>query len=67
MTISDKPVLFAMPGNEEFSGLLAGRLGAEAGEMDIRQFPDGETYLRVRSDVKDRLAVVVSTLVQPDE
>ena len=25
--------------------------------------PTGETYLRVRSDVEDRLAVVVSTLV----
>ena len=67
MTIPNKPLLFAMPGNDEFARLLAGRVGAEPGEMDIRQFPDGETYLRVRSDVEDRLAVVVSTLVQPDE
>lgn len=56
-----------MPGNDEFAGLLASRLGADPGEMDMRQFPDGETYLRVRSDVEDRLVVVVSTLVQPDQ
>lgn len=67
MTRSNKPVFFAMPGNDEFARLLAARVGAEPGEMDIRQFPDGETYLRVRSDVEGRLAVVVSTLVQPDE
>lgn len=61
------PIVFAMPGNMEFAGLLQRRLGAETGTLEIRDFPDGETYLRVSSDVKDRLAVVVCTLFHPNE
>ncbi len=67
MTKSKEPMFFAMPGNDDLTRLLADRLGAETGEMNIRRFPDGETYLQIRSDVKGRMAVVVCTLVRPDE
>lgn len=61
------PIVFAMPGNEEFARLLGRGLDAEAGKIESRDFPDGETYLRVLSDVKDRVAVVVCTLFRPNE
>lgn len=60
-------ILFALPGNEELTAKLAQQLQAETGETTIRQFPDGETYIRILSDVKNKCVVLVATLHQPDE
>lgn len=63
----DAPLLILpMPGNEDFSRNLATALGAETGGIECRRFPDGETYLRLLSQVQERRVVVVSTLAQPD-
>lgn len=59
-------ILFALPGNEELTSKLAQKLKAETGESTIRQFPDGETYVRIQSDVKGKKVVLVCTLHQPD-
>lgn len=61
------PIVLAMPGNEEFARLLGRGLDAEGGTIEIRDFPDGETYLRVMSDVKNKLAVIVCTLFRPNQ
>lgn len=60
-------ILFALPGNEELTNKLAKQLNAETGDIIIRQFPDGETYIQIRSDVKDKRVIIVATLYQPDE
>ena len=62
-----KNILFALPGNKKLTSKLAQQLQAETGEATIRQFPDGETYVRILSDVKDKCVVLVATLHQPDE
>ncbi|WP_242918650.1 ribose-phosphate pyrophosphokinase [Pontibacter liquoris] len=62
-----KPVLFALPGNEALTQSLAVILGAEVGEVMIRHFPDGETYVRVLSPVKAKKVVLVCTLHPPDD
>lgn len=62
-----KQVLFAMPGNEALAAAIAASLQAEAGEAMIRRFPDGESYVRILSEVKDRHAVLICTLDRPDE
>ena len=62
-----KTILFALPGNEELAKALAGKLKAEMGEATIRRFPDGESYVRILSGVKDKKVVLVCTLHQPDE
>lgn len=61
-----KSVLFALPGNEELTERLAKQLNCEIGEAIIRQFPDGETYIQIKSDVKDKRVIMVCTLHQPD-
>lgn len=61
-----KTILFALPGNEELTAKLAQQLQAETGEATIRQFPDGETYVQIKSDVKGKRVVLVCTLHQPD-
>ena len=62
-----KPLLFALPGNEAFCGRLAESLSAEAGALEYRRFPDGESYVRLRTDVAARKVVLVCTLNAPDE
>jgi len=62
-----KTILFTLPGNEALAKNLGKELHAEAGEVVIRQFPDGETYVQIRSDVKNKQVVLLCTLHQPDD
>jgi ribose-phosphate pyrophosphokinase len=61
-----KPLLFAMPGNEEFTHLLTSILGADLGLLETRVFPDGESYVRLVSDVQGRSVVLICTLDRPN-
>ncbi|MGV6946625.1 ribose-phosphate pyrophosphokinase [Sphingobacterium sp.] len=60
-------ILFSLPGNEELTALLAKKMNAEIGNVTFRKFPDGETYTRILSDVKDKRVVLICTLHEPDE
>ena len=46
------PMFLPLPGNGKFAVGLAGLLGGEVGRIETRRFPDGETYLRLRSTSK---------------
>lgn len=61
-----KPIIFSLPGNESLAESIAAGIKAEKGDFEIRQFPDGETYVRVLSDVKEKTVFIVCTLHQPD-
>ena len=61
-----KTIIFSLPGNEELTEKLAKQLQAEVGETTIRHFPDGETYIQIKSDVKNKRVVLVCTLNEPD-
>ena len=60
-------ILFSLLGNENFTKLLAGEMNAEVGKTTLRKFPDGESYIRILSDVKEKCVVLVCTLHNPDE
>jgi ribose-phosphate pyrophosphokinase len=60
------PLFFSLPGNEEACGRIALFSEGEVGETESRCFPDGESYVRVATDVSGRDAVVVCTLNEPD-
>lgn len=62
-----KPIVFALPGNEVLAKSITNAIQADIGEALIRQFPDGETYVRVLSEVKNRKTIMVCTLAHPDE
>jgi ribose-phosphate pyrophosphokinase len=61
------PILFAMPGNESFTLHLDRAISCEVGQMEMRHFPDGETYVRLQSPVHGRDVILVCTLDRPDE
>src|SRR5690606_16367818 len=45
---------------------LAAALGAEPAALEQRQFPDGETYLRVPGEVAGRDCVILADLARPN-
>lgn len=59
-------MVFALPGNEALAKYIADAVQADLGITEIRNFPDGETYVRILSDVEGKQVIVVCTLHQPD-
>ena len=59
-------IIFAMPGNEIIANTIASKLQLPVGEMELRSFPDAETYIRILSDVAKKEVIIISTLYQPD-
>jgi len=54
--------------SQALASKVAGELGTEAGALELRRFPDGEKYLRVLTDIKDKnVAVIQSIHHTPDE
>jgi ribose-phosphate pyrophosphokinase len=61
------PILFAMPGSEPFAARLASLTGCEQHDLLVRRFPDGESYVRLLTDVTDRDVIFVAVLDRPDD
>jgi ribose-phosphate pyrophosphokinase len=60
-------IVFSLPGNEHLAAAISIKLKAQKGETTIRQFPDGESYVQIISDVKGKDVIVVCTLHLPDD
>lgn len=60
-------LIFGLPGNEALARALAAREGCSLGECVFRRFPDGETYLRFLSPVRNRTAVLACSFDAPDD
>ncbi|HEX5033603.1 MAG TPA: ribose-phosphate pyrophosphokinase [bacterium] len=61
-----KPLIFPIEGWWPLSRSLCRSLPAERGRLEARSFPDGETYLRIRSSCSNRHVVIAPDLSQPD-
>lgn len=65
--MSHREVILAYPGDEPLAcALAASRPGALAEPLELRQFPDGESYVRLPAEVKGARVSVVCSLYQPD-
>ena len=61
-----KPLFFTLDPDHPLVTNLIDGMSAEHGELEYRQFPDGESYLRVLSDCTDRSVAIFCNLHQPD-
>lgn len=59
-------IMIAMPGNEAFTEQLVQTCNAQTGFMETRYFPDGESYVRILTDVAGKTVDLVCTLARPD-
>lgn len=66
-TRSSKHLILPLPGNDAFAHRLANECRWELGRLETRNFPDGESYVRILSDVVDKAVTLVCTLARPDE
>jgi ribose-phosphate pyrophosphokinase len=57
----------ALPGNEVMAAELARHLGARTAPLEIRNFPDGELYVRHRGEIDGCDLIIVGTLDRPNE
>lgn len=55
-------IIFSFPENEKMAQQLAIQINAESGELSLRKFPDGESYVRVMSDVKNKIVIIYCPL-----
>lgn len=63
--MTSSPVLFSLAPHPMQAGLIAALI-AEAGVVNRRQFPDGESYLRIDTPVQGRACIVLADLSDPD-
>lgn len=61
------PIFFDFPQPTILGSRLKQKLQAQAAEFLIKPFPDGETYLRILSNVKGKNIVIHATLFQPND
>lgn len=60
-------LLYVMPGHEALARALQEGAGFEPGQMTLRQFPDGESYVRVLDEVSGADVAILAQLHHPDE
>ncbi|HEX5625273.1 MAG TPA: ribose-phosphate pyrophosphokinase-like domain-containing protein, partial [Saprospiraceae bacterium] len=61
-----KQIIFGWPGREEMTRQLILKCKAEPGLWEYRSFPDGESYIRIDSEVADKQVVVLCSMDHPD-
>lgn len=60
-------LLVAMPESQPLAKPLAEAIGAELARLEVRRFPDGETYLRYNTSPARRPVVLLCSLDRPDD
>lgn len=66
MTDLENPALFYFHGNRKLFDNVASLMDVETVEHEVRRFPDGESYVRIDSDVNGKDVVVFSSMDRPD-
>ncbi|HZY94324.1 MAG TPA: ribose-phosphate diphosphokinase [Candidatus Bathyarchaeia archaeon] len=61
-------IVFGGSASSELAAKVSKQLGEEPGRLELKRFPDGEKYLRIHEDVKDKPVAVIQSLYRtPDE
>ena len=60
------PLLLPLPGNEALADALSQCARWPTGRLETRNFPDGETYLRIEGPCAGQSVALICTLDRPD-
>lgn len=60
-------IVISYPENEALTASIAKGIDGKIGDIQMRHFPDKETYLRLVTDVLERQVYVVASLHRPDD
>ncbi|MEW9900609.1 ribose-phosphate pyrophosphokinase [Chitinivorax sp. PXF-14] len=61
-----KPLILPLFGHDALAASIASGLDAEMGSVSLRHFPDGESHVRLDSNVVQREVIAVANLHDPD-
>lgn len=61
-----KTILINLESDPQLEVQLLDELSAQKGEIELRRFPDDESYLRVITDCKNHNVIIFCNLYQPD-
>lgn len=64
--MTQRTMVFSLPGHEPLGARLAAVLKAPEGTLTLRQFPDGETYVRGETPCEGLDVVLAANLFQPN-
>ena len=59
-------ILFSLFDNDILANLINQKNNFELGNIEFRQFPDDETYIKINSDVKNKKIIFVANLAYPN-
>lgn len=59
-------LFFSFPGYEPLTKTLSKKLNYPQGDVTIRHFPDGESFVKINTDVKNKDVLLVCGLDHPD-
>ena len=60
-------IIFAFSPQENLAKTLAKKMGYELGSLTFRHFPDGESYIKINSNVKNKKVILLCGLEKADE
>ncbi len=60
-------VIFAFPAYEKLAENLLRQTGYQLGSLTFRRFPEGESYVKINNDVKNKKVILVCGLENADE
>lgn len=58
----EKTVIFSLPWSTQLATTLAAKLKIEIGIAEVRDFPDGDSYVRIDSDVQNKIVILICAL-----
>lgn len=61
-----KPIIFSLFGEHPLLKSITEKMDIEVGKIIIRDFPDGETYLKIENNVKDKEIIIINSLEHPN-
>lgn len=61
------PIVFGMQPENKLLASLCQKMQWNVGEFDLHQFPDNETYIKIKTDVKKKNIILFSSLDNPNE